>query len=364
MPVAGIRRQPLHGERMAAPITDAEWLAWMAKLFYGWAEPPRESLLISPDSYCCLLDEQPTHLVPQRLLRHALGALGSSQVIFNPRCHLSICQDGVAVFSGSPDALPAPDIGSPSTAWVEDPTTRAWSPFWLSSALTSTIVGLRRDPAQILSLDTATRRTLQLAQILIAESATSDRPQLWSQTADRARSQFATRGYVPIGHLIHPFSIGALRRYFRRQIRKGKVRLGDDQSSRRYAAHNDPVARFFHFQLTKAVSDLAGETVKPSYVYMASYQSGAHLEKHTDREQCEYSITLCLDFTPEPEGTTTWPLRLDTKDGTVTVYQALGDGLLYRGRELTHYRGTLAEGHTSTSIFFHYVSQHFRGTLA
>ncbi len=348
---------------MATPITDAEWLAWTAKLFQERAEPRRESLPISLDSYCCPLDEQPTHLVPQRLLRPLLGDRVSDPLIFNLDCRLSIWQEGLTALSGSPDALPAPKVGFPSTAWIEDLATRAWTPFWLSAALTSMVVEMRRAPEQTFSLDLATRRNLELAQILIAVSAMRDRQQLWSHQAERARSQFATHGYVPISGLIHPLHIAELRRYFRRQIRKGRIPLGDAQSSRRYAAHNDVVARFFHVQLTKAVSDLVGEIVKPSYVYVAAYQSGARLEKHTDREQCEFSITLCLDYSPEPEGATNWPLRLDTKEGTVTVYQALGDGLLYRGRALPHYRGILAEGHTSTSIFFHYVSQNFRGAL-
>ena len=47
----------------------------------------------------------------------------------------------------------------------------------------------------------------------------------------------------------------------------------------------------------------------------------------------------------------------------VTVYQALGDGLVYRGTKVPHYRNVLAEGHTSTSIFFHYVPASFNGTL-
>jgi hypothetical protein len=59
-------------------------------------------------------------------------------------------------------------------------------------------------------------------------------------------------------------------------------------------------------------------------VYMAAYQPGARLEKHTDREQCEFSITLCVDYSPEPSLATPWPLHLDTPRGTVSVYQALG----------------------------------------
>jgi hypothetical protein len=128
-------------------------------------------------------------------------------------------------------------------------------------------------------------------------------------------------------------------------------------------AHNEPVARYFHHQMAKAVSAIVGEPVKPSYVYLASYLSGAELRKHTDREQCEFSVTLCLDFSPEPELATSWPLCLNTSEGRVTVYQALGDGLVYRGTKLPHYRTALGEGYSSTSIFFHYVPADFSGSL-
>ncbi len=123
------------------------------------------------------------------------------------------------------------------------------------------------------------------------------------------------------------------------------------------------MARFFHRQLTQIISDVAGEQLKPSYVYLASYQSGAELKKHTDREQCEFSITLSLDFSPEPDLATPWPICLETPTGTVKVYQALGDGLAYRGTRMPHFRSPLGAGQTSTSIFFHYVSESFRGSL-
>jgi hypothetical protein len=106
-----------------------------------------------------------------------------------------------------------------------------------------------------------------------------------------------------------------------------------------------------------------GEPVKPSYVYLASYMSGADLKKHTDREQCEFSVTLCLDFSPEPALATSWPIRLDSSSGTVTAHQALGDGLVYRGTRVPHYRDVLPQGFTSTSLFFHYVPEDFSGRL-
>ena len=182
----------------------------------------------------------------------------------------------------------------------------------------------------------------------------------WSDTS---ASQFQAKGYAPLPGLIHPFHVAALRRYYRQQIRTGAIHLGDRQSARRYIAHNEPVAKFFHHQLTSTLSRIAGRALKPSYVYLASYLSGAELKKHTDREQCDYSITFCLDYSPEPKLATPWPICLQTPRGTVTVYQMLGDGLAYRGTQLPHFRAPLPEGRTSTSIFFHYVTAEFAGPL-
>src|SRR5436190_6102672 len=177
------------------------------------------------------------------------------------------------------------------------------------------------------------------------------------------REQPSGRGSTRRAGLIHPFHLAALRRYYRQLIRTRQISLGDEQSPRRYAAHNESVARFFHHQLTSSVAAIAGEPVNPSYVYVGSYQSGAELEKHTDREQCEFSISLCLDYWPEPQNETPWPLKLQTDSGEVAVFQGIGDGLVYRGPEVPHWRDRLPDGHTSTSIFFHYVAADFAGPL-
>jgi hypothetical protein len=197
------------------------------------------------------------------------------------------------------------------------------------------------------------RRMLAAAEILLGEQGTDEYERRRQDRISRASQLFRAKGYAPLADLIHPFHIAALRRYYRYLIRTGAIRL----------AYNDPVARIFHRDIATTLSTVAGESLKPSYVYLASYLSGAELKKHTDREQCEFSVTLCLDFSPGPELATPWPIRLDTAGGTVTVYQALGDGLAYRGTQLPHYRDPLGEGQTSTSIFCHYVGSDFAGSL-
>jgi hypothetical protein len=247
--------------------------------------------------------------------------------------------------------------------WITDPGTAILQPFWLGPELSTLLSGAKPgDPAPSV-LSPQARRVLIMADVLVSEDHASQRRKQWTETVSVTGNLFQQQGYAPVGRLIHPFHIAALRRYYRHQVRNGRLHFGDHQSPRRYVAHNDPVARFFHHELTAAVTAIAGEPVKPSYVYLASYQPGAILKKHTDREQCEFSVTLCLDYSPEPRCATPWPLHLDKKSGTVRVFQAIGDALLYRGCQLAHSREALPQGHTSTSIFFHYVREDFAGSL-
>ena len=205
-------------------------------------------------------------------------------------------------------------------AWVRDPATRSLLPFWLGPNLDGVVRALHPNEPLPASVPTRARNLLAQAGILIpeacvrsgqAEPAALRREEM----ATKASRLFREKGYAPLGDLIHPFHIAALRRYYRHLIRSGAIHLGDKQSSRRYVAYNEPVARFFHQNIAAALSAVAGEPLKPSYVYMASYLSGAELKKHTDREQCEFSITLCLDFSPEPTLETPWPIQLDTPSG-------------------------------------------------
>lgn len=313
---------------------------------------------LPPDRYHCVLDELPLHLVPQPA-RRSLEELYPPVLNLNPGCELLRASDLPEQFRMRKDLVSAFALDG-TIAWVRQPGGGVL-PFWLGPQIEEVVRELRLNEPAPESIPPATRILLAAAGILVpSEPSTSSVHEISDL---HARACFQAKGYAPLSCLIHPFHVAALRRYFRREIRCGKVQLGDHQSSRRYIAHNEPVARFFHQQLTSSFSRVAGTELKPSYAYLASYLSGADLKKHTDREQCAFSITLCLDFSPEPELATSWPICLQTSSGTVTVYQALGDGLAYRGTQIPHFRRPLAKGQTSTSIFFHYVREDFAGSL-
>jgi hypothetical protein len=351
---------------MASSLNNPAWLEWMATLL-GGASRQTFAATLPPERFYCLLDELPLHLIPQHLNMQESGDRRSETLFVNPECML--CAPGqmpddlfrdsesLAEFARQGFALQG------TVAWVRDRATRNLLPFWLGPELESVLRGLRAKDAVPPGVPARARSLLKATGILIPEEGVARCDQTRDEIMSKAARLFRERGYAPISGLIHPFHLAALRRYYRRLIRIGAIRLGDSQSPRRYAAYNEPVARFFHHQIAETFSVVAGEPLQPSYVYFASYTSGAELEKHTDRKQCEFSVTLCLDFSPEPKLETPWPIRLDTPSGRVTVYQALGDGLAYRGTRLPHYRDRLSGGLTSTSIFFHYVGEDFSGPL-
>jgi hypothetical protein len=348
---------------MASQVKDTAWLEWIASLM-GTGSRRTRTATLPLGQFHCLLDELPLHLIPQRRLDSQgwRQNLSHQQLFLNPQC--SVLPSGQVPTDLESNRHLLENFNLQGTvAWVRDPATRSLHPFWLSPRLEAAISRLRPGEPAPDSLGEDERFPLAGAGILIPADHAERRLAEWDEVVRKGAEQFREKGYVPLGDLIHPFNLAALRRYYRHAIRRQAIRLGDEQTSRRYVAHNESVARFFHFQIANAVSAIAAEAIKPSYVYLGSYLSGAELKKHTDREQCEFSLTLCLDFSPEPELATSWPIRLDTAEGNVTVYQALGDGLVYRGTKVPHYRSILAGGHTSTSIFFHYVPADFSGSL-
>jgi hypothetical protein len=311
-----------------------------------------------PDRYCCLLDGQPDYLTPQRLI---LPRDGQGPLMINPACAFA--------WQGPPPPDMAARIGdtggfydTPWMIWVDDEATRAVTPYWLGPELAHLLVDLR--PGQVLSgrPPEEALAILWQAQVIVTPDHAARARLAWMARARIAAAQ-APKGWAPLEGLLPAFHVGALRRYLRGAIRRGRLTLGDGQSDGRYTAHNEPAVAFFHRQLAEALSDAVGNRIVPSYSYVTAYQAGAALPPHTDREQCEYTFSLAIDATPEPAAQVPWPLWLQTHDGAIAVWQHLGDGLLFRGRYLPHWREQLGWDQTACNILFHYVDASYTGPL-
>jgi hypothetical protein len=309
-----------------------------------------------PILFRCLLDEQPTELLTGPALAKLKRLRAADDLVLNPCCQFS---------SNDLRQLPFLErfFSVSNALWTLDPATDALLPFWLSADSLRRLESTQPGDPPPRDIPSHLASALRFADLLVSRDFKKRRRKEWAGAVAELAAPFQERGYVPLTGLLHPFHVASLRRYFRELIAAGAFETGKDRYANCDLEHNEPVARFFHHQLASVISDLSGEPVRPSFVFICSYRGGAELHRHTDREQCEFTISLCIDFIPEPRGVTRWPLYLETKKGRVVIQQALGDGLLFRGRELPHYRKPLPNGYTSTSLLFHFVRRDFTGPL-
>ena len=82
------------------------------------------------------------------------------------------------------------------------------------------------------------------------------------------------------------------------------------------------------------------------------YKHGDLLKEHTDRPACEISLSLTLGFDAEKP----WPIFLEVNDQSVPTELLPGDGIVFRGTELKHWRERFG-GVRHCSVFLHYVDQ-------
>lgn len=162
-----------------------------------------------------------------------------------------------------------------------------------------------------------------------------------------------------------------------------KEKDSPNKFGRRYA--NDlPFLVDIHQQLTEYASELFGEKVKPSYVFLSMYDKGGRCPLHIDRPQCRYTI----DYLIQQELSEPWPIRIG-RQMTDKQVQEIGDGhpstedeiaevvegedwtecllkpndaVCYSGTNAWHYRPTASLG-TADLAFFHFVPEKFDGPL-
>lgn len=90
--------------------------------------------------------------------------------------------------------------------------------------------------------------------------------------------------------------------------------------------------------------EIIGKRLAPTYTYARIYKTGAVLEKHKDRPECEYSATLTLSKGLD------WPIYMD---GT-PIELNVGDAAVYKGEQVEHWRDAY-DGKSQVQVFLHYV---------
>lgn len=272
-------------------------------------------------------------------------------------------------------------------AWVKLPVTEIEVGYWLRNEFVEIAQKLTAGEKLAFEINDKVLSKFIQAGILINTDSWRKKEIEIEQQLETASQTFQDEKYVVVEKILPSYYMRAMKTFFREYVSNGFMAFDGRQVKHRFYEHNLPLARFFHRDFTKLMSIIVGEDVKPSYAFSASYFGEAALDPHIDRAQCEYSISFQVDYQPEPKddlspwGLYVSPLELaerqhkgsfpwgdypeDDPDSRKCkkVHLRSGDGLFYRGCELVHYRYPLEKGHTSTSIFFHYVAKDFAGEL-
>ena len=142
--------------------------------------------------------------------------------------------------------------------------------------------------------------------------------------------------------------------------------MGDKQSNR-YKAHNETFTRFIHFELLELIEHITNRKLKPTYTYLSAYIKDANLPPHTDREDCEYTVSFIIDKPKNLE----WDIyyhKVTQKEKYKGRYEITPDKeecigldcnsngiIMFSGTDHIHFREKL-EGDYCNIVLFHYKS--------
>jgi hypothetical protein len=252
-----------------------------------------------------------------------------------------------------------------SWIWFQDPSLSVASIYSARLATAETLAQLVPGQPPPASLPPNDRQRFIDVGILESAAAKEQQQAVRSQQVASAQQQLRQARYTVLRHVIRPFQLAAVRRYYRELIAEGFLRFGDKEWRDCHFAAEEPMAHFFHQQFAGLVSEIAGERVRPTFLFFRCYYPGAELPRHRDRPQCEYSMSVLVDHAPEPDDVSPWPIYLEPPGGGtgIPIRQGLGDALLYRGCELPHFRYPLREADSSSVWLFFYVGESFTGPL-
>ena len=164
-------------------------------------------------------------------------------------------------------------------------------------------------------------------------------------------TQFQQKGFEVVKGFIPPFFSTYLRNYFTLRAQNDPSLGGDSQAPNSHCVYGDPAFDMVMAMSTQDIGKIVGKNLVPQYTYARIYKNGSVLERHSDRPECQYSITLCLGGEYDKQ----WPIWIQDYDGNDHCVELdEGDMLVYSGCELEHWRDKF-EGNMQYQLFMHYV---------
>ena len=176
----------------------------------------------------------------------------------------------------------------------------------------------------------------------------------WQRQVLNWRRELRASGYAVLRGLFTPIFVAAVREYYRRLEREGYLMAGDARRRGGPLVHDEPLLAFLGSQLATVVSQVTRRRSPSTFSFLRVYDAGAVLDRHRDHPVCRWNIDLVVGGEPRPVRRTAWPLWIAARRGRRAVRLGLGDGVLYRGTRVKHWRSAQPAGHTTVLACFHY----------
>jgi len=244
-----------------------------------------------------------------------------------------------------------------------DDATGFWLPANLTPAEARVVAALRAGRAAVSELSSSIRSRLWQAGVLADSRESSARATKQTEQRERATREIGTRGYAKLEDLFTLPQLERWSQYCRLLEREGYFPrpAPDPVAPCRSLIYCEPATRKLHARLTEMVALIVGEPLQPSYCILARYEPGARLQRHVDRAQCVWNLSLVLDAQSAEDVAAPWPLYLETSSGIQAVELRPGQGVIFPGTRVPHWREPLPSGNQTTIAFYHFVPPTFAG---
>jgi hypothetical protein len=128
--------------------------------------------------------------------------------------------------------------------------------------------------------------------------------------------------------------------------------FNDDQIKECFSFYSPLFSESLLVLLQPMIEQIIGKKLLPTYSYIRIYYKNAILKKHTDRNSCEYSASICIKNDKEP-----WKFWIkNIHDNNTCISLEEGDLIIYKGNELEHWREKY-NNNEHIQFFLHYVDK-------
>ena len=169
---------------------------------------------------------------------------------------------------------------------------------------------------------------------------------------------------VTIENVLNSDTLNICQEYYSRNIENNVYIMGDKQSQR-FKSHNEPLSRILHYEILPLIEKVVGKKLMPTYTYLSAYVKDSDLPAHTDRADCEYTVSFLIN---KPENSK-WPIYLHkvkqpikykgrsvftpSNDECFEIDCNAGGLMMFSGTDHIHFREKLPHD------FYHIVLLHY-----